>query len=197
MSTRRALAVLGVLASIGLAARQASAFSVSYDQETTVGREVYQSRVSMKDQLFRTEMTLDGQESIILRNAQGTYTVMPSEGMAMKVAMLRPGQGPVRGAENYTQYLAEREAEKIGSETIDGRACDVYRYVEPETGETASVWVWKEHMFPVRFETDTAEGQSVTELSNIRLGAAISDEAFELPAGVQVMDLGAFMGMGQ
>ena len=36
----------------------------------------------------------------------------------------------------------------------------------------------------------------VTELSNIQLGAAIPDERFQLPAGVQVMDMGAMMGMG-
>ena len=193
MSKSKVLGLLGVLAWMGVAAADASAFSASYDQKMTHGREVYQAKVSMKDALFRMEMTVEGQESIILRNAQGTFTVMPSEGMAMKTPMLRPGQGPVQGADNYAQYLQQRQAERTGSETIEGRACDIYRYADPDTGGTTTVWVWTEPMFPVRFETEAADGKTLTELSNIQLGAAIPDERFQLPAGIQVMDMGALM----
>jgi outer membrane lipoprotein-sorting protein len=187
--------ILGVLVWVGLAAGDAWAFSASYDQKMTQGRDVYQSRVSLKDGLFRMEMTVDGMDSIIIHNADGTFTVMPSEGMAMKTSNLRAGQRPVRGADNYTQYLQQQHAERTGEETVDGRACDIYRFSDPEAGGTTTVWVWKDKMFPIRFETETAEGKTVTELSNIQLGAAIPDEAFQLPAGVQVMDMGALMGM--
>jgi len=129
------LGLLGVLAWVGLAAGEASAWSVSYDQETTQGREVYQSKVSLKDELFRMDMTVEGQASIIIHNAEGTYTVMPSEGVAMKTPNLRAGQRPVRGAGNYAQYLQQQHAERIGSETLDGRACDIYRFSDPEAGE--------------------------------------------------------------
>jgi outer membrane lipoprotein-sorting protein len=173
----------------GRAAGEAAAFSVTYDQKTTQGRDVFESKVRMKNALFRMDMTMQGQASIILRNAEGTFTIMPGEGMAMKLAQLRPGQGPVQGAEDYAQYLKDRQAERIGAETIDGRACDIYRYADTEG--TVTVWVWMEKMFPVRFES----GGMVTELSNIQIGAAISDESFQLPAGVQVMDMGGFMGM--
>ena len=138
-------------------------------------------------------MTVGGQVSIIIHNAEGTYTVMPSEGMAMKTS-LHPGQGPVRGAGNYAAYLRERQAERTGSETIDGRACDIYRFSDPEAGGITTAWVWKEKMFPIRFETETSDGKMLIELSNVQLGAAIPDEAFQLPAGVQVMDMGALMG---
>ena len=190
MSHRAVVGVLAVLASVGLVAADAAAFSVSYDQKTTQGRTTYQSKVQMKNALFRMDMTMQGQESIILRNAEGTFTVMPSEGMAMKMAQLHPGQGPIQGADNYAQYLQQHQAELIGSETIDGKACDIYRYTDADG--TTTVWVWKEKMFPVKFES----GGMVTELSNIQLGAAIPDERFQLPAGVQVMDMGAMMGMG-
>lgn len=195
MSKSTVLGLLGVLVWIGVVAGDAAAFSVSYDQKMTHGRDVYQSKVSMKDQLFRMEMTVEGQASIIIRNAEGTYTVMPSEGMAMKTPRLRPGQEPVQGTDNYAQYLQQRQAERTGSETIDSHACDIYRYSDPETGGTTTVWVWKDKMFPIRFETEASDGKTLTELSNIELGAAIPDEAFQLPAGVQVMDMGALMGM--
>ena len=193
---QRGLLVLGVLAGVGMLAADASAFSVSYDQKTTHGRQVYQSKISMQDQLFRMDMTLDGQASSILRNAEGMFTVMPSQGMAMRMPRLQPGQGPIRGAENYAQYLQEQHAEPAGSETIDGKACDIYQFTDPEAGGTTKVWVWKEKMFPIRFETEGDGGKTVTELSNIQLGQAIPHETFQLPAGVQVMDMGALMGMG-
>lgn len=195
MSKRRIMGFLGMLAWVGLAAGEASAFSVSYDQKMTHGREVYQSKVSLKDELFRMDMTVGGQASIIIHNAEGTYTVMPSEGMAMKTPNLRAGQRPVRGAGNYAQYLQQQRAVRTGSETIDGHACDIYRFSDPEAGGTTTAWVWKDKMFPIRFETETSDGKMLTELSNIQLGVAIPDEAFQLPAGIQVMDMGALMGI--
>lgn len=195
MSKRKIAGLLGVLAGVGLMAADASAFSASYDQKTTQGREVYQSKVSLKDQLFRMDMTVGGQASIIIHNAEGTYTVMPSEGMAMKIAHPRPGQGPVRGAGNYAQYLQQQHAERTGSETINGRACDIYRFTDSETGELTTAWVWKEKMFPIRIEAEGSRGKTLVELSNIQLGAAIPNEAFQLPVGVQVMDMGNLMGM--
>ena len=192
MSHRAVVGLLAVLASVGVMATDAAAFSVSYDQKTTQGRTTHQSKVQMKNALFRMDMAMGGQESIILRNAEGTFTVMPSEGMAMKMPQLHPGQGPVRGAGNYAQFLQEQHAELTGSETIDGKECDIYRYTDSETGELTTVWVWKQKTFPVKFQS----GKTVTELTNIQLGAAIPDETFQLPAGVQVMDMGAMMGMG-
>ena len=185
--------VLGVVMWLGASA-DAAAFSASYDQKMTQGRDVYTSTVAMKDGFFRMEMTMGGATSIILRNAQGTFTVMPDEGIAMKTPALQPGQEPVEGADNYGQYLQQRQAERIGSETIDGHACDVYRYTDPAAEGATTVWVWKDKMFPVRVEMDGPDGKMVTELSNIRLGAAIPDSAFALPDDVEVIDMGAMMG---
>ena len=194
MRNSRVMAVLGVVAGIGLVAGEASAFSVSYDKKTTQGRNVTNAKVSLKDELFRMETSAQGQMAIILHNREGTFTVIPSEGMAMKTA-LHPGQGPIRGAGNYAQYLRERQAERIGAETVGGYACDIYRFTDPEAGGTVTAWVWKEKMFPIRFEIDGDQGKMLVELSNLQLGANIPDAAFQLPAGVQVMDMGALMNM--
>ena len=194
MRNSRMIGVLGVVVGFGLVAAEASAFSVSYDQKTTQGRNVMNAKVSLKDELFRMETTVQGQTAVILHNREGTFTVMPSEGMAMKTA-LHPGQGPVRGADNYAQYLKERQAEHIGAETVDGYACDIYRFTDPEAGGTVTAWVWKEKMFPIRFEIEGTDGKILVELSNLQLGANIPDAAFQLPPGVQVMDMGSLMNM--
>lgn len=195
MSRRIIAGLLGVLAAAGLMAEQAFAFSASYDQKMTQGREVYQSKVSLKGELFRMEITYQSKAMIIIHNAEGTFTVMPSEGMAMKTSRLRPGQHPVRGAGNYAQYLQQQHAQRTGSETIDGRACDIYHFTDSETGEATTAWVWKDKMFPIKLETESTQGKTLVELSNVQLGAAIADEAFQLPSGVQVMDMGNLMGL--
>ncbi len=199
MRNSRWIGVFGaaVVLGVGLAAGDAAAFSASYDQKMTQGWKVYQSKVSLKNELFRMEMMAEGKAMIIIHNAEGTYTVMPSEGMAMKTSSLRPGQRPVPGAGNYAQYLEQQQAERTGSETIDGHACDIYRYTDSETRELTTAWVWKDKMFPVKFETEGADGKTLVELSNIQLGAAVPDAAFQLPDGVQVMDMGNLMGMMQ
>jgi outer membrane lipoprotein-sorting protein len=189
---KRSVLAVGVLVGMGLAAAEAAALSVSYDQKTTQGRQVMQSKVSMKGNLFRIDTSMQGEESMIIRNAEGTFTVMPSEGMEMRLPQLRPGQGPVQGAEDYTTYLQDQNAQKTGTETVDGKACDVYRFTDPQTGAATTVWVWQEKQFPIKLDSQGI----ITEISNIQIGAAIPDSAFELPDGVQVMDMGAMMGMG-
>ena len=194
MRNRSLMGVLGVVVGIGFVTGEAAAFSASYDQKTTQGRNVTNGKVSFKDELFRMETTAQGQAALILHNREGTFTVMPSEGMAMKTP-LHPGQGPVRGADNYAEYLQQHHAERIGAETVDGHACDIYRFTDPEAGGLVTAWVWKEKMFPIRYEIEGTDGKMLVELSNLQLGANIPDAEFQLPAGVQVMDMGALMNM--
>ena len=197
MRKSRMIGVLGVVVGVGLAAAgEAAAFSASYDQKTTQGRNVTNGKVSLKDELFRMETTAQGQTAVIIHNREGTFMVMPSEGMAMKTA-LRPGQGPIRGAGNYAQYLKERQAERIGAETVGEYACDIYRFTDSEAGGLITAWVWKDKMFPVRFEVEGERGKMLLELSNVQLGANIPDAAFQLPDGVQVMDMGSLMNMNR
>ena len=189
---------LGVLVALGVSAAvvaQAEAFTASYDQTTTMGRQVTNSTVSMKDNKFRMEATMDGQASVTIHNDSGTFLYMPADGMAMK--MPAASQRPVEHADNYPQYLTERQAEKIGSETVEGHACEIYRFTDPDTGDLVTAWVWIEKQFPIKMEIDGAEGKILVEIQNLQLGAALPDALFELPPDVQVMDMGNMFPMGQ
>ncbi len=189
------ISVVGVGAVLGvcLAGARADAFSASYDQKVTQGRQVVAGRVTMKDEMFRMEATVDGQAAVTIRNASGVYMYLPAEGMAMKMSGLNPSQQPIQHGENYQQYLRDRQAERIGSETVDGHSCDVYRFTDPAIAGTTTAWVWIEKQFPLRMEVDDSDGKTVIELTNIELGVAVADTAFELPANVQVMEMGAMM----
>ena len=194
----RGIAVgLGVALGVCAAGAGAEAFSVSYDQKVTLGRQVMSSKVSMKDQMFRIDMMAEGQATATLHNASGTYTYMPAEGMAMKLSALNPSQRPIEHADNYQQYLQERHAQRIGTETVDGHPCEIYRFTDPDTGDLVTAWVWIEKQFPIKMEIDGAEGKILVEIQNLQLGAALPDALFELPPGVQVMDMGNMFQMGQ
>ena len=194
----RAIAVgVGVVLGVCAAGAGVEAFSASYDQTVTQGRQVTTGTVSMKDEMFRMDTTAEGQAAVTLRNASGTYTYLPAEGMAMKLAALNPSQQPVEGAEDYLQYLTQRQAEKIGNETVDGHTCDIYRFNDTETKGTVTAWVWTEKQFPIKMEFDDGSAKTLVEIRNVQLGAAIPDAAFQLPADVQVMDMGNMFPTGQ
>ncbi len=188
--------VAGIGAVLGLCllgANNAGAFSASYDQRITQGRQVIQGKVTMKDQLFRMEATVEGQETVTIRNGSGVYTCLPKEHTAMKMSGLNPSQQPIDHADNYQAYLKERQAQRIGTETLAGHACEVYRFTDPTVGGMVTAWVWTEKQFPIKMEMAGPQGTTVIELSNIQLGVAVPETAFQLPPDVQVMDMGALL----
>lgn len=187
-----------VVASCGVFQSAAWAFSVTYDQQVTLGHRVMRSKVMVADQRARIESTMEGIEHIILKNDHDIYSYMPKTGVAMRLPSLEPSQGVVEHPEDYLGYLNEHNAKLIGSETVNGYACDVYTFVDPTNRAGTKVWVWKEKQFPVKLEQQTPEGTMLLELTNIQLDTHVPDSAFELPSGVQLMDVNpAAMDMGK
>jgi hypothetical protein len=72
---------------------------------------------------------------------------------------------------------------KVGTETIDGKLCDVYQW----TSENISMkeWVWKEKSFPIRAEVTSLGETTVIEYKNIVFGS-LSDSLFTVPSSVQM-----------
>ena len=194
---RASVVGVGIALGVCVAGAGAEAFSVSYDQKTTQGRQVTTGTVSMKDEMFRMDMMADGQAMAIIHNASGTYTYMPAEGMAMKLAALNSSQRPIEHADNYPQYLKERQAQRIGDETVDDHPCEVYQFTDPEIRGTVTAWLWTEKQFPIKMEIDEGSVKTLVEIRNIQLGAVIPDALFQLPADVQVMDMGNIFQMGR
>jgi len=180
-----------------VAVEQAGAFSASYDQKITHGKDMFMSKVTMHDEMFRIEATMEGETSVTLRNHDGVYTYLPKLGMAMKLPANAETPRPMENAESYPAYLKERNAERIGADAVNGYPCTVYRFTNPATNEMTKVWVWKEHEFPVKLELKGDSGTTVVELTNIQLGGVVPESAFQLPAGVQVMSVGSPTGMPQ
>ena len=55
-------------------------------------------------------------------------------------------------------------------------------------GDKTRSWIWEEHGLPIKTITQTDEGDYTTEIKNIEFGT-VSEDEFELPAGVEKMDI--------
>jgi len=186
---------VGVVWIIGMliATRSASAFSVSYDQKTISSGQAITSKVTVKDKQFRVESTIDGMSSIILHNSSGTYHYLPDQHMAIKLASMDVAGSPVSDLDHYHGYLNERNAKLIGTDTVNGYSCDVYRYIDPASGGSTTAWVWKSKQFPVKLEQQGKQGFTTAEMSHIQFDSLVPDSAFQLPSGVKVMEMGDMM----
>jgi len=50
------------------------------------------------------------------------------------------------------------------------------------------MWIWKEKGFPIRIEMTSIEGTFIIEYKNIEF-TDVPDSMFELPEGVQIVDI--------
>ena len=192
--TGRIGAVVAVVALSSILQTAVWAFSATYDQQVTMGSRVMRSKVLMADRRARIESTMEGVEQVILKNDHDIYSYMPKTGVAMRLPSLESSQAVIEHPEDYLGYLNEHNATLVGSETVNGYACDVYTFIDPTNRAGTKAWVWKEKKFPVQLEQQTPEGTMLLELTNIQLDAHVPDSAFELPSGVQLMDPNAGAG---
>jgi len=173
-------------------AKAAGITSFKYDMVATApGEAAVTMKMWWEGKKMRMEGTFDGQNMVYLVDAdkQVAYMYMPAENMAMKIGLSKAqetaGESPTEQSESVEQY----NPVTLGTEVLDGKTCLVIEYSTP-TGEV-KMWTWTKYGLPIRTETTTAEGTSVVELKNIGF-SDIPDSIFELPAGVQIMEIPSF-----
>lgn len=167
--------------------RGAGISSVKYDMITTAqGMQgtppmTQTTKVWLKKNKMRTETTMEGQTVINLidLDAKTMYSYMPAQNVAMRRDFAMAPKPPTENIEKYNPVV-------IGTETIDGKTTIVVEYTAE--GVKTKSWIWKEKGFPIRTETTTAEGKVTIENRNIEF-VDIPDSMFELPAGVQIMQI--------
>jgi outer membrane lipoprotein-sorting protein len=173
-----------------LTGAEAGAFSASYDQEIVAQGQTIHSKVLIKDEQFRMEFEMRGMPAMIVRNATGVYQYLPNERVAMRLPSAMVPQNPLQDARGYVAANNLDQLKPIRSETVNGYPCEVYQFPDPTTKGTTTAWIWEAQHFPVKIEQQTQQGLVTAVLSNIRVGALIADSAFQLPDGVEVMDMG-------
>lgn len=105
------------------------------------------------------------------------YTWYPDQNIACQVPT---GQGQDNPSENTEQIIPTY----LGTDTLDGKLCDVYQYTFE--GSSTKVWIWKEKWFPIRMEMPKSGlYDSIMEFKNIVFGT-LSNDLFIIPSSVQM-----------
>ena len=159
--------------------------SVRYDAVLTIPDEgTFTTRTWLKGKKMKTETTSEGETviNIIDLDAQTSITYMPEQGLAIEFDFADAPEPATETTEDIEQY----DPTIIGIEVIDGHECTVIEYTVE--GSSIKMWIEKAHGFPIRIETTTSEGTMIMEYKNIDF-SAISDNEFELPEGVEIMEL--------
>ncbi len=166
--------------------------SFKYDMVVTSAEgETLTQKMWLKGKKMRMEGTIEGRSMVYLVDAdeQLAYIYFPAENTAMKIGLAEAketaGESPTEQSGSIIQY----NPVVVGSEIWDGKSCLVVTYTDK--GDKVKTWLWKKYGFPIKIERTTAKGTTVLELKNIELGG-ISDSMFELPAGVQIMQIPSF-----
>jgi len=109
------------------------------------------------------------------------YMYYPDQNMAMKVTY-----EPTESAVDEAQSIVDYNPVIIGHETLDGKVCLVVEYTVE--GVTARMWIWEQYGFPIKIVSTTADGTVTVEYKNIEF-IDIPDNMFELPAGVEIIEM--------
>jgi hypothetical protein len=171
--------------SVGALLGKASAISsMKFDILTTApDNSVTTSTAWVKNKKMRIESTVQGQNTVTLidSDAKTMYVYMPAQNTAIKMDFGQAPQSP--SASSVLQY----NPIIVGSETLDGKLCQILQYTA--NGVVTKEWVWDAKGLPVRMQTTTSSGISTTDYKNYDF-SDIPDSMFVLPAGVQISSFG-------
>lgn len=141
---------------------------------------VYMKNAWLSDKMkFRYDISQGGFTTIYIidQSTQTSYMWLKEQNIAYILPM---NQTPSNPTENADQIKPVYE----GTETVDGKLCDVYQWTYQ--GTTAKEWIWKDKSFPVKMEATTSGTTTTIEYQNIVFGT-LADSLFQLPADVQIM----------
>jgi hypothetical protein len=121
-----------------------------------------------------------------------TWNVQHDAGMYFEMP-IPPESAHTLQPEEELKKIAVRK--KIGSETINGYACDKYEiiYHDKNVGKMTQ-WFAKKLNFPIKIIYQGPQGVMSTEYYNIQSGR-VKESLFEVPQGFQKMSMPA-MGSG-
>ena len=147
---------------------------------------------------FRTVTTAAGHEMISLVNGNDIFMFQPGATVGMKLDRATVRQ-QAKGIDNddLIQQIQQWKARgrKIGSETLNGRACDIYEISETINGQATKgkVWLWTRNDFPLHTVLQIGSLATEMTMSEVELDVPVADELFQTPPNMQFQDLGALM----
>ena len=161
-------------------AKEYSATMVSKSAGQTITTQIY-----MKPDKFRTDTKMAGTSTIVRKDLNKAWTIMPSQKMYMEIQ----GMADAPSAQAVEDKVkGEVSRKKVGSETINGHPSTKYEVTAKSDGKTMQIYQWwaTDISFPVK--TAAVDGSWSMEYKDIKIGDQ-PDSLFEIPSGYKKMTL--------
>lgn len=147
----------------------------------------------VKEKKMRSEMENpqggDPILSIVDLDKQIVYMMQPQMNQAIALS-LENSDTEYTSPKDYLADADEQNMVFVRKDEFEGKKCLVYEM--PVEGGKGEMWIWEEGSMPLKVVT-TVDGETVTaEFRNFSMGD-LEDSLFEIPEGVQVMDMEEMM----
>ena len=147
----------------------------------------------VKEKKMRSEMENpqggDPILSIVDLDKQIVYMMQPQMNQAIALS-LENSDTEYTSPKDYLVDADEQNMVFVRKDEFEGKKCLVYEM--PVEGGKGEMWIWEEGSMPLKVVT-TVDGETVTaEFRNFSMGD-LEDSLFEIPEGVQVMDMEEMM----
>jgi len=162
------------------------------------GEMTTESELWTKDKKVRVKTKAMGMNINIVKAGDFLYQWQEGETSGMKMSAnmrRRPG-----ASTDYLEKVEEirTKGKKVGTETVDGHACDIYEYAETRPDRSAEVqqkyWLARDlKNFPVKVVTDAGSMKITTTNYDIDLGASVPDTLVTPPENVKFQDMSEMM----
>jgi outer membrane lipoprotein-sorting protein len=161
-------------------AKEYSATMVSKSAGQTITTQIY-----MKPEKFRTDTKMAGTSTIVRRDLNKVWTIMPAQKIYMEMQQMADAPS-TQAVEDKVKGEVSRK--KVGSETINGHPSTKYEITTEADGKTMQIYQWwaTDISFPVK--TAAVDGSWSMEYRDIQIGSQ-PDSLFEIPAGYKKMTL--------
>ena len=163
--------------------------SLKYNIEITDNYQTSVIRFWQNKEKIRMEMSTQGQEVVFLTDQETSYMFFPIQNRATKID-LGQSQEVIDGS-IIEQSLAILEYNPVvlGSEKVNNKDCLIVQYSINDY--QTKMWIWKEYGLPIKTEILTGQGLIKHQVKDIEF-VDIPDNVFQLPPGVEVMEMSSF-----
>ena len=163
--------------------------SLKYNVEIIDNYQTSVIRFWQNKEKIRMEMSAQEQEVVFLTDQETSYMFFPVQNRATKID-LDQSQEVIDGSiKEQSLALLEYNPVVLGSEKVDNKDCLIVQYSINDY--QAKMWIWKEYGLPIKTEISTEQGLIKNQVKDIEF-VDIPDNVFQLPPGVEIMEMPSF-----
>jgi outer membrane lipoprotein-sorting protein len=148
------------------------------------------------------------QIQVILDDGNNFYMYNPAEKKAFKMGDVKNTMfASILNSDVVAESARQRkQAKKVGTETIDGKACDILEYrstlnvLNSTVNSDVKEWLWVKEQFPLKsivktpkhqmkiafMSTDVPASETITDVKNLVINVPMDETLFSLPEGTKI-----------